>query len=238
MLNLYGLLISISIFICISLLVYLSKKDDVIWELSFWAITSGIIGARIYHVLDYIQYYSQNPAKILFVWNGGLGIWGAIIGGFIGVLTYLILKKDDVFYWLDLIGVVAPLGQTVGRWGNFFNKEIYGKPTNLPWGMDVEGIKVHPLFLYESLLNFLLFLVLLATYKKEFFRKGTYFGIYIGGYSVIRIFMETLRIESWKIQDHNVTQLLSILMLILSVVVIFWRNKDDIYNIRSRRFKS
>lgn len=244
MLNLYGITISLSIFLCIlitqRLVVKYKKNEEIFWGLSFWTILCGILGARIYHVLDYFDYYRYHQLDIFKIWNGGMGIWGGIFGGTLGAITYLKIKGEKIFPWLDIISVVTPLGQSVGRWGNFFNKEIFGLPTTLPWGMYIEPekrpveflnySKFHPLFIYESILNFILFLFLLILYKKtnEKTPSGTFLCIYLISYSTIRFFLEFLRINPWKIEISslflNVSQCISILVIIISIIFIFRNN--------------
>ena len=238
MLNLYGFLISISILLCIlvskSLIDKdkLKQKEEILWGLSSWAIIGGIIGARIYHVLSSLPSYLLHPLNILAIWNGGLGIWGAIAGGIIGALFYLKKQRQNPMYWLDLASVVLPLGQAIGRWGNFLNQEIFGTPTNLPWGIYIKPEnrpsnfinfnKFHPLFLYESILDLVLFFILLTLYKKysKTSPKGIFLSLYLGGYSAIRFYLEYLRPDSWKIGNLNVSQCISILVLAFSIVFI------------------
>nr|CAO79504.1 Prolipoprotein diacylglyceryl transferase [uncultured candidate division WWE3 bacterium EJ0ADIGA11YD11] len=244
MLNLYGITISLSIFLCIlitqKLVVKYKKNEEIFWGLSFWTILCGILGARIYHVLDYFDYYRYHQLDIFKIWNGGMGIWGGIFGGTLGAITYLKIKGEKIFPWLDIISVVTPLGQSVGRWGNFFNKEIFGLPTTLPWGIYIEPekrpveflnySKFHPLFVYESILNFILFLFLLILYKKtnEKTPSGTFLCIYLISYSTIRFFLEFLRTNPWKIEIAslflNVSQCISILVIIISIIFIFRNN--------------
>lgn len=244
MLNLYGITISLSIFLCIlitqKLVVKYKKNEEIFWGLSFWTILCGILGARLYHVLDYFDYYRYHQLDIFKIWNGGMGIWGGILGGTLGAITYLKIKGEKIFPWLDIISVVTPLGQSVGRWGNFFNKEIFGLPTTLPWGVYIEPekrpveflnySKFHPLFIYESILNFILFLFLLILYKKtnEKTPSGTFLCIYLISYSTIRFFLEFLRINPWKIEISslflNVSQCISILVIIISIIFIFRNN--------------
>lgn len=244
MLNLYGITISLSIFLCIlitqKLVVKYKKNEEIFWGLSFWTIFCGILGARLYHVLDYFDYYRYHQLDIFKIWNGGMGIWGGIFGGTLGAITYLKIKGEKIFPWLDIISVVTPLGQSVGRWGNFFNKEIFGLPTTLPWGIYIEPekrpveflnySKFHPLFIYESILNFILFLFLLILYKKtnEKTPSGTFLCIYLISYSTIRFFLEFLRINPWKIEISslflNVSQCISILVIIISIIFIFRNN--------------
>lgn len=246
MLNLYGIIISVSIFISLKVaeLLVAKKEQENLWGLSFWAILGGILGARIYHVLDYFSYYSQNLIKIFELWNGGLGIWGAIAGGTLGATIYLKIKREKILPWLDVLAVVVPLGQAIGRWGNFFNKEIFGLPTTLPWGIYVDPLKrpegfinnekFHPLFIYESILNIFLFIFLYKTFKKQRgkYPSGIFTSMYLAGYSVIRFFMEFLRINPWRITlfsnlSLNVAQGVSILVLTLSIVFILFTRKRN-----------
>jgi phosphatidylglycerol:prolipoprotein diacylglycerol transferase len=250
--NLYGFFISAGIFLSILFAQKLIKKkeEDILWGLSFWAVISGIIGARIYHVIDFLDYYSKYPINILRIWNGGLGIWGGLTGGVLGSVLYLKVKRKKILPWLDAISVVTPLGQSIGRWGNFFNKEIFGKPTTLPWGLyikpqnrPVEYLdfeRFHPLFIYESILNLILFVILFKTYKKHHGREkpGSYMSLYLGGYSIIRFFMEFLRINPWTVYlsegfSLNVSQGISILVLIFSIVFNQIRTKNDLHIFRS-----
>lgn len=237
--NFYGL--SISTAVLISILVSRSlinkKNEETLWGISVWALLFGILGARIYHVVDYMEYYSKFPIEILKIWEGGMGIWGAIAGGILGTTIYLKRKKEKLLPWLDIISIAMPLGQAIGRWGNFFNKEIFGLPTKLPWGISIPSVnrpekyfsyeKFHPLFFYESVLNSLLFFVLFKLYRSRGseWPAGLFLSIYLSGYSLIRFFLEFLRIDSWKmiLGDSlvlNVSQCISILVLSLSQVFI------------------
>ena len=240
MINPYGILISIAIFISIKTAegIIEKKDEDTLWGLSLWAIIFGIIGARLYHVLDYLDFYIKNPVEILFLWNGGLGIFGAVLGGIGGGVIYLKVKGKKILPLLDIISVVTPLGQATGRWGNFFNNEIFGKPTTLPWGIYINpenrplmffnNEKFHPLFIYESILNLILFIFLSRTYKRKHnkLKSGFFMSVYLLGYSVIRFSLEFLRIDPWTTHlspslTLNVAQTISILLIILSLTFIF-----------------
>ena len=227
MINLYGILISFSILFCILVAESLAKstKEDknFIWELSPWVIMSGLIGARIYHVISAFSYYLARPLEVFYIWNGGLGIWGAVVGGFIGSLIYLKRRKKEVWFWLDLCAVTLPLGQAIGRWGNFFNREIYGSQTSLPWGINVNGRKYHPLFLYESLFDLLNFILLYLLYKRTDLKMGLkrkpgfFTFLYLLNYSVIRFVMELFRQDSWKVYGLNVSLLIPILLFMTAL---------------------
>ena len=160
------------------------------------AIIFGLIGARAYHVIDYWWLYSRNPKLIPKIWLGGLGIWGGILLGGLSVILYLKRNKEPVREWLDIMVLGLPLAQAIGRWGNYFNKELYGPTTNLPWGIWIEGKKRHPLFLYESLLDLLLFIGLNWAWSRwrEKLPKGSFAIMYLLGYWIIRLILHPLRL--------------------------------------------
>lgn len=213
--SIYGTLISISIIACLLAAekIFPSKKKEV-WDIGLYAVIGGIIGARLYHVIDYWQFYTSEPFLIFKLWNGGLGIWGAVIGGAIGVVLYSLVHKKTFLESADMLATVLPLGQAIGRWGNFFNSELSGKETSLPWA--VQGR--HPIFLYESALNFLLFFFLVKVAKKEN-KPGVLLSIYLFGYGVIRLVLEFLRVAPWKVGVLNVAQMVSILSIVISLLI-------------------
>jgi len=222
--HLYGLMIGLGVLVGAWAA---AKKDKKIWDCLLWVIGGGIIGARLYHVVDLWSYYSQHLAQIPAVWQGGMGIYGGILGGILGLWIYVKKRKGaTLLFWklLDAGAVGLPLGQAIGRWGNYFNQELYGKPTSLPWGIFIrpenrliqvmEFERFHPLFLYESLWCLIIFFVLLKIVKKN------HFIIYLGLYGLGRFFLEFLRIEAWTISGINVAQMISVGLMI--AVVIWW----------------
>jgi len=225
----YGILISLGILSAILLAEYLVKRDkkdaEIIWNLSLVLIISGIIGARLYHVIDYWKYYTQSPIKILYIWEGGLGIHGAIILGLIATIIYLKqikLATKDIIYYISICVSVLPLGQAIGRWGNFFNKEIYGIETTLPWGININGVTHHPLFLYESLALIILFSTLMYLKLHKRVSPKTIISVYFAGYGIIRFLLEYLRYEKdiWIINGINISQLISIFFILFSYILI------------------
>lgn len=211
--NFYGLLVGIGIWIgCeVSLRVVRERKINIdqIEKLFGWTIIGGIIGARIYHVLDWWDYYKINFIQILMIWRGGLGIWGAISGGILGSFLWWLRNKGKILFRevLDLIAIGLPIGQTIGRWGNYLNDEIVGK-------------NGEPLFLYESLATFLLFLLIYFLRKK--FRKRL-MGIYLIGYGGIRLLLENLRQanDQWLIGSVSIASILALWAILLGSVFIF-----------------
>lgn len=235
--HLYGLLIGLGILIGASVSAIMAKKvklkaDDV-WDALLWVGGGGVIGARLYHVLDLWEYYWLNPTKILAVWNGGLGIFGGILGGMVGLWFYT-KNRQKFIKILDLAAFGLPVGQAIGRWGNYFNQELYGLPTKLFWGIYIrpenrllevfEYERFHPLFLYESLWSLFIFgmLIWLVNKKKVKLGEGKLFIYYLGLYGFGRFWLEWLRIESWKVYGLNVAQVISIGLVGMAV---FWFKK-------------
>lgn len=232
MISFYGILISISILTCIVVAEKLAadkSEKETVWELALWAIVPGIIGARIFHVISDPEYYRSSLISIFYIWNGGLGIWGAIAGGVVGTVYYLKKHHKPVLHWLDIFAVSVPLGQAIGRWGNFFNKELYGPVTSLPWGININGIKHHPIFLYESILDLFNFAILLFLYKKPHVKtKGGFItALFFLNYSIIRFFMEFLRQDHWEVAGLNLSMLIPILLFMAALycLIVIQRRK-------------
>lgn len=194
-------------------------EPQLIWDGLIWAIIPGLIGARIYHILTpspasglSLQYYLENPLQMFAIWNGGLGIYGAIVGGVAGIYFYARQKGEPLIPWLDLLAPSMALGQAIGRWGNYLNQELYGAPTNLPWAIYIDppyrtlGYEAfeyfHPLFLYESLwmLATCLILSILAWRKRENWPQGSILLLYLVSYAVIRFLLDFLRLDSHGIE--------------------------------------
>lgn len=202
----YGLLIGLGVWIAMEItLANRGKIEKAILEKAIiWTVVSGVIGARLYHVIDYWnRYYSINPLKIIFVWEGGLGIWGAIGGGIVGLLLFCHFNKSKFLDLLDPMIIGVPLAQAIGRVGNYLNGELAGK-------------NGEPLFAYEGGLNLMLFVILLVLSRKK---RGPGFitGIYFVGYGLIRVILENLRpTESiWKIYSVPVA-------ILIGLIAIFW----------------
>lgn len=177
-------------------------------DIAVWAIPFGIIGGRIYHVATDPQLYfaaGKNPVDALKIWQGGLGIWGAIAAGAVGV--WIAANRRGIYFG-PLADALAPgilLAQAIGRWGNYFNQELFGSPTDLPWGLEIalqerpggyqEFETFHPTFLYESIWCLLVALFLLFAEKRWQLKNGQIFALYMGLYSLGRLAIEQLRID-------------------------------------------
>jgi phosphatidylglycerol:prolipoprotein diacylglycerol transferase len=213
----YGLLIGLGVWAAME--IALKNRGDIdkdtLEKAIWWTVLGGVIGARVYHVVDYWQrYYSTNFIKVFYFWEGGLGIWGAIGGGVLGLFIYSYFNKLKFVKLLDVLVIGMPLAQTVGRVGNFINGELYGK-------------NGEPLFAYEGILNLFLFLVLWRMAKKRP-RQGLVSGIYFVGYGVIRIALENLRPTEaiWKFMNIPVAMIMGVLAVLAGGYLIFRRKRS------------
>ena len=174
----------------------------------FFVIPLGFIGARVYHVLTDYDLYAGDPFPGVFeVWNGGLGIYGAIVGGFLGALIFARIRGISLLMFADAAAPGIILAQAIGRWGNYFNQELFGRPSDLPWAIRIapenrpsgfeDAAAFHPTFLYESIWNVLVFFVLLYVARRfaSRLKDGDIFLLYVSLYSVGRFFVEALRID-------------------------------------------
>ena len=208
----YGVILAIAIitgtFVAdyIGTLFYNFKKETFI-DLSPYLVVFGIIGARLYYCLLNYDFYLKFPTEILAIRHGGISIHGAILGGLIGLIIFAKRRKYSIAKLCDVSAIGLVLAQAIGRWGNFFNSEAFGTPTNLPWKLYIEPQYrpipytnvdyFHPTFLYESILNLILFIVLFNIAKNQKQKKdGNIALLYLITYSIIRIFVENIRLDS------------------------------------------
>jgi phosphatidylglycerol:prolipoprotein diacylglycerol transferase len=202
---------------------------DQLLKASELALLGGLVGARLYYVLFNLDYYARFPSKIIAVWEGGLAIHGGLIGGILVGGLYAWWKRLPVLRLLDVAAPSLALGQAIGRWGNFFNEEAFGTPTDLPWRLYIsppnrpiehaQAETFHPTFLYESVWDFLVFLLLVLTLRRPLARApGALFLAYLGLYSVGRFFTEGLRLDSLMFGPFRVAQIVSVLGVLAAVV--------------------
>ncbi|MCA9906120.1 MAG: prolipoprotein diacylglyceryl transferase [Anaerolineae bacterium] len=332
----YGIIIVLAMLVAATMAARLAKRDrrdpDHVWGALTWAIIPAIIGARLWFVLFptaalvaqgqdtawYIQNFFNPENGAIAIWSGGLSIFGAVLGGFLGAYLYfsrwhnpigrffssfwwlfigilgviaVVLGANNAatwaivlgvillvivvlwlipptrrilrrFFgegegerfpenglamapWLDIAGVCLPLGQAIGRWANYINQELYGLPTTLPWGIEIEGAKrvgdfkslvdfpvattrFHPLFLYESIWNFLAFVVLLNLFlrNRQNFRPGDFFLIYVMQYAFIRFLLEFIRVETTIIGGVNFSQVVSAVVFIVALIIFVMRRRS------------
>lgn len=238
----YGLLIASAVLIGVNLSQYLAKQRDIdsilIQRLVIWLVIAAIPCARLYYVVFQWSDYAHNTGDILAIWKGGIAIHGAIIGGLFA--TVLFSRWHRISFW-KLVDVVAPsliLGQAIGRWGNFFNSEAFGSPTNLPWKLFIpiqqrpsgfEGFEYfHPTFLYESLWNISVLWLLLTLFNRASklnsqIKDGTIFLVYLITYSIGRFWIEGLRTDSLMLFNLlRIAQLISLTGIVIGGSGLAW----------------
>ncbi len=221
-------------------------NTDFLFNMFFYALIFGIIGARLYYVAFNWSSYASNPVSILYVWEGGLAIHGGIIAGLITM--YLYCKKYDVslIRVLDFVCPSLILAQAIGRWGNFFNGEAHGPATTLLAlqnkhipdfiikGMQINGVYYEPTFFYESLWCLLGFIIMLIVRRSKKTKIGTLTAIYLMWYGIGRFFIEGMRTDSLMLGGFRVAQIISIIMFIiglLAIMIISRKSRyEDLYN--------
>lgn len=222
----YGVLIATGMLIGIALSVREAKRvgisEDDVLNIAIIAIPVAIICARLYYVIFSWDYYSQNPGEIFNIRGGGLAIHGGLIGGILTGFIYAKVKKLDFFKTADAVMVGMPLAQAIGRWGNFINGEAHGGPTSLPWGIMVDGVKVHPTFLYESIWDFGIFLFIMFYMRKKKTYEGEVIVSYITLYSIGRFFIEGLRTDSLMFGPIRMAQFISLVGVVGGLVLHFY----------------
>jgi len=237
----YGLLIAAAVLIGVSLSQYLAKRrhinPDLVGDLVIWLVIAAIPAARLYYVLFNWSAYAQNPGQIIAIWQGGIAIHGAILGGIAAALIFARLNRISFWQLADLVAPSLILGQAIGRWGNFFNSEAFGRPTNLPWKLYIppnqrpaeyaDFAYFHPTFLYESLWNLMVFGLLLALFFRALkgklrLKAGTLFLVYWVAYSLGRFWIEGLRTDSLMLGPLRIAQVVSLAGIMLGLAGLAW----------------
>jgi phosphatidylglycerol:prolipoprotein diacylglycerol transferase len=269
----YGLIIVFAMLVAATIAARLAKRDgkdpEHIWGGLTWAIIPGIIFARLWFVIfppatltagcanptgqavcHNLSWFLQNISNFqdgpLAIWSGGLSIFGAVLGGLLGVYIYLRRNKLPMGPWLDIAAVALPLGQAIGRWANFVNQELYGSVTTLPWGITIDSAHrvapytstvdfpvattlFHPLFLYEALWSVLAFIVLVNLFLRyrSRFLPGDLFLIYLLQYSFIRFLLEFLRAEVAYIPGTSInsSQAMTGIVFVAALLYFLYRHR-------------
>jgi len=236
----YGILMATAIVVGLWLGYRQAKRDDLpaddIISAGQWAILAGLAGARLYEVIFNWDYYGRYPSKIVAVWEGGLAMHGGlIVGPLVGAwLAYR--WRLPILRGLDVAAPSMVLGQAIGRWGNFFNEEAFGRPTDLPWKLYISPEHrplgyaqfeyFHPTFLYESIWDFAVFLLLVGVLRSRLrHRPGALFFAYVGLYSIGRFAIEALRLDSFWLGPVRVPQLASVIGVLVAVAGMAWTSR-------------
>jgi phosphatidylglycerol:prolipoprotein diacylglycerol transferase len=223
------------------------EDPEIVWDGLIWVLIGGIIGARLWHILTpppsmvargiTTKYYLTHPLDALAIWNGGLGIAGAVIGGLIAIYFYGRKHKLNLLTWVDIAAPGLALGQAIGRWGNFVNQELYGLPTDLPWAIYIDpqfrlpGFEAyeyyHPTFLYESLwsLGNMGVLLWLSRRQEGRLKPGDIFLTYLVIYPLGRFLIEFLRLDSSQVAGLNANQVLMLVIALAAGGMLIWRHR-------------
>ncbi len=244
------------------------KKEDPehAWNLLIWCLILGILGARLYHVLSspagasrgFNYYFIEKPfttvnifgaavpfPTALMIWEGGIGIYGALLGGILAVFIYTYRHKLNFWRWLDNLAPGMLLAQAIGRWGNYFNQELYGPPTDLPWGITITNVNqrippyndlttyplttlFHPDFLYESIWNLIGFGLMMWIGRKYAHKllDGDMLSLYLIWYPVGRILVEMLRPDAWIVSGIPTAQIVSVILILIGVGLAIYRRRQ------------
>lgn len=241
----YSMILFVAFFIGGFLALKEAKKwnieEDFMINLFFYIVIFGLIGARLYYVLFNLDYYLQDPIEILKVWEGGLAVHGGLITSLLVVIFYCKKYRINTLRVLDIIVVSLILGQAIGRWGNFMNGEAYGAATTLEHlqnlhipqfiidGMNIKGTYYQPTFLYESILSFIGFIVLLVFRSREYTRIGMTSALYLIWYGIERFIVEIMRSDSLMLGSFKIAQIVSIVMIISGVIMFLKLRKGSVF---------
>ena len=220
---------------------------EIVWDLLIWLIVGGVIGARLWHVftpspsliaqgIDTV-YYLTHPLDLINLRRGGLGIPGAVIGGAVAMFFFARKHKLNFVEWTDIAAPSLAVGQAIGRWGNYFNQELYGAPTNLPWKIFIDPAHrlpgftekeyYHPLFLYESLWNLgnMALLIWLTRRFPEKLKIGDVFLVYLIVYPIGRFLLEFLRLDASQLGGINANQTFMAVVAVFATLTLLWRHR-------------
>ena len=246
----YSVLLLIAVFVGISWLIKEGTKHkypkDFLFNMCFWAVIFGFLGARAYYVIFNWKIYAADPISIFKIWEGGLAIHGGLIAGFITIILYCKKYKVRLFKLVDMAVPGVMLAQAIGRWGNFFNGEAHGGivlrstlenlhiPEFIINGMYINGNYYHPTFFYESLWCFLGFIVLVLVRKYKYLKVGGLTCVYLIWYSIGRFAIESLRTDSLMLGGFKVAQIISIILFIIGILGLMIQSRkgkfEDLYS--------
>lgn len=261
----YGIIIMLGVIAAAFLAQHEAKRkglnSDIVWDVLIWVIIGGIIGARIWHILtpppsmlvinpttgqlvnpyflNFSTQFLNRIGEMLSIWRGGLGIPGAVIGGGIALFLYCRKRKLNFLVWVDIAAPSVALAQGIGRWGNFFNQELYGKPSSLPWAIyiapanRVNGYQDYstfqPLFLYESIFNLLNmgFLLWISRRFEGKLKDGDIFLTYLIIYPLGRFLLEFIRLDAPRLGTIDINQAFMLIVAVVSGFLLFWRHRKQ-----------
>ena len=239
----YSFFILLGVLIASLLIFKESKKkkvpEDYLTNLIFYGLLIGILGARLYYVLFNLNYYLSQPQEIIMIWNGGLAIHGGIISTLIFLIFYSKKNNIKINIITDIISVGLIIAQAIGRWGNFFNQEAYGRVVKLSFlkklhlpnfiinGMYINNEYREPTFLYESILNIVGFVILIIIRKNKKLHTGTITSLYLIWYGIVRIIIESFRSDSLMLGNFKIAQIISLISIISGIILLIISIKKE-----------
>ena len=228
----YGIIIATGIILALCYCLRVAKRESVasenIYDTLIYSLPVAIVMARAYYVVFSWDKYKDSPIDVFKIWEGGLAIYGGIIGAIVAAITYYKIKKLPVLKMFDICCMGLLIGQAVGRWGNFVNAEAFGGYCDSFWGMSINGgMCVHPTFLYESLWNFAGLIILSRLHKKRPFYGFTFFS-YITWYGVGRFFIEGLRADSLYLGGFRISQIVAFACVVSGVTALGYLSEKNI----------
>ena len=247
----YSVLILVAVFIAYKFIMRESNrqhiKTDFMFNMLFWALIFGIVGARLYYVAFNFEPYRNNLSEIYKVWNGGLAIHGGLIAGLITIVLYCRKYKVRTVKVLDIIAPTLLIAQAIGRWGNFFNQEAYGAiveydalvnmkiiPQFIIDNMYIQGAYRLPMFYFESIFCLIGFIALLIFRRRKYTKNGQVFSGYLIWYGVVRFIIEAFRSDSLMLSDFKIAQIVSIVMVVAGIIIFIIQQRkpilDGLYN--------
>ncbi len=240
--HMYGIILAVGVLVG----VYVSEQrwrrrgypKDGIYDIAFWVVIWGVIGARLYHVVTDYQLFEDDPLRAFQIWRGGLSIWGAVLGGAIAVIVITYRRKLPTLVVMDCMSVGIVLAQALGRWGNYFNQELFGKPTTLPWGLEIapqnrpfgytQYKTFEPTFLYESLACLAIAGILLLVEHRARLKLGQTFALYVVLYTFARFFFENMRIDpAHEIAGLRINAWVSIVVFLFGIGWFVWLGRHE-----------
>ena len=240
--HMYGIILAVGVLVGVFLSEHRWRRrgypKDGIYDISFWVVIWGVIGARLYHVISDYELFEHDQLRAFQIWRGGLSIWGAVIGGAIAVIVVTHRRKLPTLVVMDCLAPGIVLAQAIGRWGNYFNQELFGKPTTLPWALEIapqhrplgylQYATFQPTFLYESLACLAIFGILLLVEHRARLKLGQTFALYIVLYTFARFFFENMRIDpANKIAGMRLNAWVSIILFVFGAVWFVWLGRHE-----------
>jgi prolipoprotein diacylglyceryl transferase len=240
--HMYGLILAVGVLVGVYVAEHRWRRrgypKDGIYDISFWVVIWGVIGARLYHVITDYQRFEDDPWRAFQIWRGGLGIWGAVIGGALAVIVITRRRHLPTLVVMDCMAPGIVLAQAIGRWGNYFNQELFGKPSTLPWALEIapshrplgyaQYATFQPTFLYESLACLAIAGILLVAERRASLRIGQTFALYVALYTFARFWFENMRIDpAHEIAGMRLNAWVSIVVFLFGVGWFVWLGRHE-----------